>query len=91
MPEVVRYQDLCSGHGACAPRPNAEASTDVYVNSLGVHRKTDSWTTHCSHGGTTDEGSGTVFVNSLSVARKGDSVDCGSVCDESSDDVYAGD
>lgn len=88
MPGVVRLGDICSGHGNCPPRPNNLASTNVFVNGLGVHRLSDTWDVHCDHTGITVEASTNVFVNGLGVARQGDTIDCGSVCDECSSDVF---
>lgn len=41
MPGIVRLGDKCSGHDGWPPRPNIEASTNVFVNDLGVHRLGD--------------------------------------------------
>ncbi len=41
MPGIVRLGDYCSGHGGYPPRPNDEASANVFVNSKGVHRVGD--------------------------------------------------
>lgn len=93
MPGIVRYRDKCSGHGSYPPRPNKEASSNVFINGKGAHRKGDDWEIHCNgscHGGTTIGGSSTVFVNGKSVARQGDAIDCGSVCVECSPNVFAG-
>lgn len=91
MPGVVRLGDLCSGHGCYSSRVNNSSSTNVYVNSIGAHRVTDTWIVHCCegvcHDGVTIEGSPNVYVNSLPVARIGDSIDCGSTCLEGSTDV----
>lgn len=95
MPGVVRYRDKCTGHGGYPPRPNNKASTNVFINSLGAHRRGDTWEEHCSgdscHGGTTIGGSSSVFVNGKKLARKGDAIDCGSYCLECSPNVFAGD
>ena len=42
MPGIVRLGDICTGHGCWPPRANSSASTDVFVNSRGVHRLGDS-------------------------------------------------
>jgi len=47
MPAAVRHTDICSGHGCYPPRPNNQASTNVFINDLGSHRLTDSWAPHC--------------------------------------------
>ena len=41
MPGIVRLGDYCSGHDGYPPRPNDEASINVFVNSKGVHRVGD--------------------------------------------------
>ncbi len=94
MPSVVRFQDLCSGHGGYEPRPNIEASSSVFVNGRGVHRVGDGWDIHCEigcHGGIMAGGSPTVFANGKAVARRGDSVNCGSVAFEGSLNVFCDD
>lgn len=83
MPATVRLGDQCTGHGCFPPRVNDSASSDVFVNGIGVHRVGDHWVTHCCpgsgcHDSTQASGSGTVFANGLPVARIGDSIACGS-------------
>jgi len=92
---VVRLGDFCSGHGCYPPRPNIQASTDVFVNGLGWHRLSDGWAGHgCSicaaHGGSAATGSTTVFVNGRPACRIGDAVSCGSRMINGSDDVVCG-
>lgn len=91
--KVHRQNDICTGHGCWPPRPNASWSNDVFVNGLGVHRKSDSWRIHCCrscHGGNTVSGSQTVFANGLEIARVGDPVSCGSKCNTGSENTFAG-
>lgn len=78
MPAVARLGDLCTGHPGAIPRPNTSASTDVFVNGLGVHRVGDAWAPYPGHAhpGVTISGSSTVFANGMAVARVGDDVDC---------------
>ena len=45
-PAVHRHRDMGTGHGCWAPRPNAIASPDVFVNGKGWHRVGDAWETH---------------------------------------------
>jgi len=95
MPNVVRLGDLCTGHGCFPSRPNDEASPDVFVNGIGVHRQGDHWATHCCpppcHDGVLAAGSFTVFVNGKQIARVGDPVSCGSLAGVTfSPDVIAG-
>jgi len=93
MPAVVRLGDKCSGHGCFPSRPNAEASSDTFVNGRGVHRLGDNWQPHCCggcHSGVASSGSSSVFVNGKPVCRIGDSISCGSTMMEGSNDVFAG-
>jgi uncharacterized Zn-binding protein involved in type VI secretion len=78
MPAAVRYGDLCTGHDTCRPRPNVQASRNVFINNLGAHRYGDRWTIHCLHSGNQASGSSDVYVNGLPQARVGDVVSCGS-------------
>lgn len=94
MPAAARFGDLCSGHDGYPPRPNNQASTDVFIDGLGAHRKGDSWEPHThdghTHTGVTSNGSSTVFINGVSAARVGDSVSCGSTIAQGSPDVFIG-
>jgi uncharacterized Zn-binding protein involved in type VI secretion len=103
MPAVARLGDKCSGHGCFPGRANDSASSDVFVNSLGVHRVDDHWIDHTckkkTHDGTLGTGSSTVFVNGKAVGRIGDDVSsingdgddiCGSTIAQGSSDVFSG-
>lgn len=93
MPNVVRYRDVCTGHGCFGSRPNNQGSPDVFANGLAVHRQTDSWETHCCvdcHDSNLAQGSSSVFSNNLPVARIGDPVACGSSAKTGSPTVFAG-
>lgn len=91
---VVRKSDLCSGHSCWNPRPPTSWSSNVFINNLNCIRVGDTWDVHCCdgscHTGTSISGSSTVFVNGKRIFRKGDAIDCGSVGDESSQNVFAG-
>jgi len=92
---VVRLGDICTGHGCYPARANISASSDVFVNGLGVHRVGDSWSAHSCpdtppHGSTQASGSGSVFVNGKAVARVGDSIACGSSNATGSSNVFIG-
>lgn len=92
---ICRLGDICSGHADWPPRVNDEASTNVYVNGIGVHRDGDHWVTHCNsipqcHDSVLQSGSSTVFVNNKEVGRIGDPVACGSVVVGGSTNVFAG-
>ncbi len=92
MPAVVRYGDLCTGHGCWGSRPNDSASGDVFANDLGTHRVGDHWKTHCCdtcHDGSQSSGSPNVFVNGKPFARVGDSISCGSSNQTGSPNVFA--
>ena len=94
MPGAARFGDLCTGHDCYPPRKNIEASSNVRVNSLGWHRKTDMYAGHCCgkhwHDGYLAEGSATVRVNSLPAGRILDPVSCGSAVGRASKNVFAG-
>ena len=90
MPGAARFQDICTGHGCWPPRPNNQASPDVFVNGRGWHRRTDNWEIHCCppcHGGNLQEGSPDTFINGLEGGRCHDPVDCGSYVQECSPDT----
>ncbi len=96
MPAAHRHTDICTGHGCWPPRPNAEASPDVFVNSLGWHRVGDAWEVHCCpappecHDSVAGTGSPKVFVNSRAACRIGDEVACGSIMATGSANVFDG-
>ena len=94
MPPVCRKNDICSGHADYPPRPNTQSSHNVFVNSLGWHRKGDTWGIHCNddncHGSRLAAGSCCVYVNSLQAGRIGDPVECGSAVARGSSNVFAG-
>lgn len=91
---TARLADLCTGHFCFPPRPNIEASTNVFVNSRGHHRMGDMWAVHCCgtncHSSTTCLGSTSVFINSKPAARVGDFVCCGSLIMTGSSNVFEG-
>ena len=94
MPAVHRKGDSCTGHGCFPPRPNNQGSSDVFCNSIPVHRQGDSWNVHCCgipcHGGSLAAGSSTVFANNKDLGRIGDPVSCGSATANGSGNVFAG-
>jgi len=47
MPGICRKEDVSSRHGCFPSRPNSAWSSDVFVNGRNVHRKDDSWESHC--------------------------------------------
>lgn len=94
MPAVTYLNASCTGHFCFPPRPNIQASSDVFVNGIGVHRQGDSWAIHvCGksfHGGNLAKGSGTVYINGKQCGRIGDPVSCGSFVAQGSNNVFAG-
>lgn len=76
------------------PRPNIQASHNVFVNSRGWHRKGDVYNIHCNdddcHKSRLANGSSSVYVNSLPAGRIGDPVECGSAVARGSGNVNAG-
>lgn len=93
MPAVARLGDLSTGHDGWPARPNNQASPDVFVNGIAVHRQGDSWEIHCKsgadcHDGITSAGSPTVFVNGVAVARVGDPISDGDEIATGSSDVF---
>lgn len=95
MPAISRLGDLGSGHGCFPPRPNDQASSDVFVNDIAVHRQSDHWPSHCCgdtcHDSNLASGCPTVFANDLEIGRIGDPIACGSVIAQGSPTVFAGD
>jgi uncharacterized Zn-binding protein involved in type VI secretion len=91
MPAIVRFGDLSAGLDA-PPTQNIEASTNVFVNSKGVHRNGDAWAPHGvpPHGRVTIGGSNTVYVNGRKVARIGDAISCGDIAGQGSSNVFSG-
>lgn len=94
MPAVTRLGDNCTGHGCWPPRPNNQASSNVFVNGIAVHRQGDGWAVHCCgpacHAGNLAAGSATVYVNGKQCGRVSDPVNCGSTVAEGSPNVFAG-
>jgi uncharacterized Zn-binding protein involved in type VI secretion len=92
MPSAVRLSDVCTGHSCWPSRPNASASTDVFINARGAHRVGDRWQSHCCgpacHDSNQASGSPNVFVNGRPQARVGDSIACGSNNSSGSPNVF---
>lgn len=93
-PPACRLGDYCSGHTSYPPRPNIQASHNVFVNSRGWHRENDLWAVHCNdddcHKSRLAKGSDTVYVNSRQAGRVGDPVACGSCVARGSNNVRCG-
>jgi hypothetical protein len=94
MAAATRLGDVCTGHGCFPPRPNDEASDNVFINGIGAHREGDHWVTHCCtivcHDAVAVEGSSTVFINGKAAVRIGDMLSCGSASAEGSPNVFFG-
>lgn len=85
MKEVVLLGHICTGHGPYPPRPNVQASVNVFIKGRGVHRAGDAWASHCRvsppfdcHTSVMSRPSSSFFANGKIVALKGDPVQCGS-------------
>ncbi|TWH45889.1 PAAR domain-containing protein [Sporomusa sp. KB1] len=86
MPAVTRRGDgttgICNPGLPCCPHgrsgTNQEASPNVFVNGLPLHRKGDSGPTNCPHGGIFESvaGSATVMINGHPATRIGDATTC---------------
>lgn len=94
MPAATRLGDECTGHGCHPPRPNDQASPDVFVNGIPAHRQGDHWVEHnCgtdTHDSVLAQGSSTVFINGKPAARIGDPIACGSAISQGSSNVFIG-
>jgi len=94
MPKAVRFGDISCGHGCWPPRPNDQASPDVFINGLGAHRVGDHWEPHTcppipeTHDGQAAAGSPNVFVNGRALCRVGDPVTCGDTMCQGSPNVF---
>jgi len=96
MPAITRLGDNDTGHGCWPPRPSSQASINVYVNGIAIHRQTDARAAHTcpsipeTHSSTLATGSLTVFINGKNCGRIGDSVTCGGFVAKGSGNVFAG-
>lgn len=94
MPAIHRFNGLDTGHGCYPPRNNIQASPDVFVEEIAVHRQGDLWAPHqCGpqvHTSVLAKGSSTVFINGKGCARIGDPVACGSITIDGAITVFAG-
>ena len=85
MPAVTRKGDADVTH--CTGMVRSGASTNVFVNNIGVSRQGDNNTAHSAP---IASGSSTVFANGKGIGRVGDSIaGCTSVAAGSSN-VFAG-
>lgn len=94
MPAVHKLGQQCTGHGCYPPRPNVQASPNVYCEGIAIHRQGDMWGSHCCnascHSSVLAQGSSTVYVNGKQCARIGDPVACGSYAAQGAGTVFAG-
>lgn len=90
---VARLGDKSTGHFPFPPRVNDEASSNVFANAIGLHRKGDHWVVHCAvtcHDGRLKKGSKSVFTNSKQTGRVSDPIDCGDMVAQGSPNVFIG-
>jgi len=88
-----RLGDISTSHGCYPSRPNNQASSDTFTNSIGNHRQGDSWQVHCCglcHGAVLSAGSPTVYTNNKQQGRVNDPVSCGCNAMTGSPDVFVG-
>lgn len=89
---AVRLNDMSQGHGCFPPKPNIQASPNVFVNNRGQVRVGDAWASHrCgkrSHGSVQSQGSSNTFVNNKPAARRTSAISCGDACLECSTDTF---
>lgn len=101
MPAVARgatADSVKTNHGCVASTTTEGKSSNVFVNGIGIHRKSDLNTSHIypvgnscpSHQTAISVGSSTVFANALGVARIGDSYTGGEEVSSGSSNVFAG-
>jgi uncharacterized Zn-binding protein involved in type VI secretion len=95
MPAVTRFTDADVAH--CSGMTRLGKSSDVFINGLGVSRRTDVNTSHllpgspCPiHSAPIAVGSTTSFANSLGVGRIGDSISGCTAVAAGSPDVFDG-
>lgn len=79
MPAITRFGDADVTH--CSGMTRQGKSSDVFINGLGVSRRTDVNTTHLlpgvpcpDHSAPITTGSTTTFANGLGVGRIGDGI-----------------
>jgi uncharacterized Zn-binding protein involved in type VI secretion len=94
---AVRVGDMTTGHGPYPPQAAFEGSSDVLINGKSAMRQFDDWDPHCCpsanicHDGTVVEPANkSVFINGSLAVRIGDYLDCGSVCETGSSNVFIG-
>lgn len=81
MPEVSTRVDLCQGHDACAPRPFATHSPNVFAETFEVTRQGDQLEEHgCPdhppHGAVVSHAFQSVTVNGHPITVIGSTVSC---------------
>lgn len=95
MPAVTRFTDADIAH--CSGMTRLGKSSDVFINGLGVSRRTDVNTSHllpgspCPiHNAPITTGSTRTFANSLGVGRIGDGITGCTAVAAGSPDVFDG-
>lgn len=87
MSGIARLGDQDDGACLATPRGNNQASPNVFVDGIALHRVGDGWPIHGLHSSTTISGSNTVFANGVAIARVGDNLNCGAHIATGSTDV----
>lgn len=95
MPPVSRIGDIALGHSCYPPSAIIQASSNVFANSIAVHRLGDSIQSHACpgtppHGRNSASGSTTVYTNSKQTCGIGDAVNCGGIIAQGSSNVFRG-
>jgi uncharacterized Zn-binding protein involved in type VI secretion len=83
MSAVALLTSICTGHGGFPPRLATSASTNTFIEGIGVHCVGDTWAEHSdghsSHSSVLATGSPKTFLKGLPVGRVGDAIACGSL------------
>jgi uncharacterized Zn-binding protein involved in type VI secretion len=83
MSAVALLTSICTGHGGFPPRLATSASTNTFIEGIGVHAVGDTWAEHSdgysTHASVLATGSSKTFLKGMPVGRVGDTIACGSV------------
>lgn len=94
MAGIVRLNDSSTSHGDFPSSKAVSGSPNVFINGKPVIRVGDPFEEHCDsdgicHNGKASSGSSKVFANGKPICRIGDSIDCGSIMNGGSSNVFA--
>jgi uncharacterized Zn-binding protein involved in type VI secretion len=82
MSAVALLTSICTGHGGFPPRLATSASTNTFIENVGIHVVGDTWAEHSdgftTHASTLATGSPKTFLKGMPVGRVGDVIVCGS-------------